>query len=80
MVYLQIIVNKINKKCSSKPQLENNSVLLKQVKEKIVNHIMNNEEFFIPIFSEIIKEIKVDINYEQSPIEGKLNIRYEFTP
>ncbi|OUP47913.1 hypothetical protein B5F20_02760 [Clostridium perfringens] len=73
-------VNKINKKCSSKPQLENNSVLLKQVKEKIVNHIMNNEEFFIPIFSEIIKEIKVDINYEQSPIEGKLNIRYEFTP
>lgn len=41
---------------------------------------MNNEEFFIPIFSEIIKEIKVDINYEQSPIEGKLNIRYEFTP
>lgn len=46
---------------------------------KIVDYILTSEELFIPIFSEIIKEIKVKINNEHSKPKGTLEIEYEFT-
>ena len=46
---------------------------------KITDHILSNEDIFIPIFSEIIKEVKVTLNNDSSSEKGHIKIKYEFT-
>ncbi|WP_288221643.1 recombinase family protein [uncultured Clostridium sp.] len=46
---------------------------------KITDYILANEDIFISIFSEIIKEVKVKLNNDSSNAKGNIKIKYEFT-
>lgn len=53
--------------------------ILSTISNKITDYIMNNEERFIPIFSEIIKDVKVKLKNGSSDGKGNIKIKYEFT-
>lgn len=55
---------------------DNSSEIINIYKSKMVDYILINEDMFIPIFNEIIKEIKVGIKHAREQIKGTCHIKY----
>lgn len=55
---------------------DNSSEIINIYKSKMVDYILINEDMFIPIFNEIIKEIKVGIKHAREQIKGTCHINY----
>lgn len=78
--YINSLVEKINFSNKEFNIQENNfEEDLLDISNKITDYILVNEDIFIPIFSEIIKEVKVKLNNESSNKKGHIKIKYEFT-
>lgn len=54
----------------------NTSEVINVYRSKMVDYILINEDMFIPIFNEIIKEIKVGFKYAKEQIKGTCHIKY----
>ncbi|MDU4892355.1 MAG: recombinase family protein [Clostridium sp.] len=54
----------------------NTSEIINVYRSKMVDYILINEAMFIPIFNEIINEIKVGIKYAREQIKGTCHIKY----
>ena len=70
-------INTLNTKYTNS---NNDSVILSNINSKITDYILSNEEKFIPIFSEIIKEVKVILKNDCANKKGNIKITYEFKP
>ena len=71
-------INTLKEKYEKQPNSNDNKPLETAI-EKITDYIISNEDKFIPIFSEIIKEVKVKLNDNSNTKQGSLKIKYEFT-
>lgn len=80
IAYITTLFEKINtSKEYYKSQENTYNKTLSTINNKITDYILSNEDIFIPIFSEIIKEVKVKLNNESSNEKGNIKIKYEFT-
>lgn len=80
IAYITTLFEKINtSKEYYKSQENTYNKTLSTINNKITDYILSNEDIFIPIFSEIIKEVKVKLNNESSTEKGNIKIKYEFT-
>ena len=70
-------INSFKESYAVKPSNDINN--LPTVINKITDYILSNEDIFIPIFSEIIKEVKVKLNNDSNSEKGNIKIKYEFT-
>lgn len=79
--YINNLFKDINtlKEQHEKHHNSNDNKFLYNAIEKITDYIVSNEDKFIPIFSEIIKEVKVKLNDISSTKKGNIKIKYEFT-
>lgn len=59
---------------------DSNYTSIQNSKNKIIDYIIDNEELFIPIFDEIIKEIRVIIYDNTNQLKGEIKLKYEFSP
>lgn len=77
--YLVTLNDEITKIANINSNENINSPTLDELKSKIINYIFSQEDLFIPIFSQIIKEVKVGVVRRGNKIKGNIKIIYEVT-